>query len=165
MSSPQSLDETSTFRLRRRTPGSFILVPCPQEGRSIRCQGHLEADTAFILSVCPQVVRVQEQPFRIWYAWVPTETGYRIRLLPEPPLARRQPGDAVHISYIVPDFLVAMADGQQYLLEVKPSHRLDRPGVQRKLAVARLFAVRRAWTFSLLTETELRGAAYWPICA
>ncbi len=28
----------STFHLRRRTPGSFLLVPCPRQGRSIRCQ-------------------------------------------------------------------------------------------------------------------------------
>jgi hypothetical protein len=35
--------EQSTFRLRRRTPGSFLLVPCPKQGRSIRCQGQLEA--------------------------------------------------------------------------------------------------------------------------
>ena len=43
----------STFRLRRRTPGSFLLVPCPRQGRSIRCQGQLEAAATVILVACP----------------------------------------------------------------------------------------------------------------
>ena len=47
--------DLSTFRLRRRTPGSFLLVPCPKQGRSIRCQGQLEAAAAVILVACPQV--------------------------------------------------------------------------------------------------------------
>ena len=47
----------STFRLRRRTPGSFVLVPFPKGGRSIRCQGQLEAAAAVILANCPISVR------------------------------------------------------------------------------------------------------------
>jgi hypothetical protein len=43
----------STFHLRRRTPGSFLLVPFPQMGRSIRCQGQLEAAAVQILALCP----------------------------------------------------------------------------------------------------------------
>ena len=43
--------EQSTFGLRRRTPGSFLLVPCPKQGRSIRCQGQLEAAAATIFMV------------------------------------------------------------------------------------------------------------------
>jgi hypothetical protein len=156
MSSPQSPAELSTFRLRRRTPGSFILVPCPQEGRSIRCQGHLEADAALILSACPCVARIQEQPLAIWYAWQATPQGFRIRLLSRPPERKPRSDDPVCVSYIVPDFLVSMVDGRQYLVEVKPSRRLDRPRVQRKLAVAQLFAQRQGWVFNLLTERELR---------
>ena len=59
----------STFRLRRRTPGTFVLVPAPRLGRSIRCQGQLEAATAQILAACPKVRNIQEQPLAIWYAW------------------------------------------------------------------------------------------------
>ena len=45
--------QISTFKLRRRTPGTYVLVPYPKQGRSIRCQGQLEAATAQILAACP----------------------------------------------------------------------------------------------------------------
>ena len=61
--------DISTFRLRRRTPGSFLLVPCPKQGRSIRCQGQLEGAAAVTLVACPQVLHIQEQPLAIWYTW------------------------------------------------------------------------------------------------
>ena len=56
MPDTQQPAKQSTFRLRRRTPGSFLLVPCPKQGRSIRCQGQLEAAAATILVSCPAVV-------------------------------------------------------------------------------------------------------------
>jgi len=59
------------------------------------------------------------------------------------------------MSYIVPDFLVEMADGRKRLVEVKPSRRLDRPIVQRKLAVGRLFAAQEGWIFHVVTEKGL----------
>lgn len=71
----------STFRLRRRTPGSFVLVPFPKGGRSIRCQGQLEAAAAVILANCPLAETIQEQPLQIWYAWRETESVLEIRLL------------------------------------------------------------------------------------
>ena len=40
-------------------------------------------------------------------------------------------------------------------MEVKPSSRIARPIVQRKLAVGRAFAVQEGWTFHLVTEKEL----------
>ena len=46
----------STFHLRRRTPGSFLLVPCPRQGR----QGQLEGAAATILVACPAVAHIQE---------------------------------------------------------------------------------------------------------
>lgn len=156
MSTPSSPPELSTFRLRRRTPGSFILVPCMQEGRSVRCQGHLEADTALALSFCPLVARLQEQPLRIWYAWRPTLGGCQVHLLAEPPSRTVRKNKSFRITYILPDFLVTMADRSQQLLEVKPSRKLDHPVVQRKLAVARIFAERQGWTFHVLTEREIR---------
>jgi hypothetical protein len=68
MSTARPRHGLSTFKLRRRTPGPFILVPCPREGRSIRCQGHLEADVALVLAACPRVIRLREQPEKVWYA-------------------------------------------------------------------------------------------------
>ncbi len=117
----------STFRLRRRTPGSFLLVPCPKQGRSIRCRGQLEAAAAAILIACPRVAHIQEQPLTIWYAWRGREGPVEIQLL----------------------------DGRKRLVEVKPSSRIARLIVQRKLAVGRAFAVQEGWTFHLVTEKEL----------
>jgi hypothetical protein len=60
-------------------------------------------------------------------------------------------------SYIVPDFLVEMTDHRKRLVEIKPSDRLTRPKVRRKLAVARQFATKNDWTFHVVTEKELMG--------
>ena len=144
----------STFRLRRRTPGSFVLVPFPKGGRSIRCQGQLEAATAVIMANCPLVAAIHEQPFQIWYAWRETESRVEIRLLDQQIAAR--PSAPWRCSYIVPDFLVTMTDGQRHLVEVKPSSKLVRPDVQRKLSVARRYAEQQGWTFHVVTEVELR---------
>lgn len=145
----------STFRLRRRTPGSFLLVPCLKQGRSIRCQGQIEAAAAVILAACPRVVHIQEQPLSIWYVWRGREGPVEIQLLDGPPASPRRRQKDAGTSYIVPDFLVEMADGAKRLVEVKPSGRLDRPIVRRKLAVARLFAAQEGWTFHLVTEKGL----------
>jgi hypothetical protein len=51
-----------------------------------------------------------------------------------------------------------MADGRKRLVEVKPSRRLARPIVQRKLAVGRAFAAQEGWTFHVVTEKELFNA-------
>ncbi len=145
----------STSHLRRRTPGSFLLVPCPRQGRSIRCQGQLEGAAAVILAACPRVVHIQEQPLTIWYTWRGTEGPGEIQLLEGPPTSPRKREKGAGTSYIVPDFLVEMADGRKRLVEVKPSHRLARPIVQRKLAVGRAFAAQEGWTFHVVTEKEL----------
>ena len=144
----------STFRLRRRTPGSFVLVPFPKGGRSIRCQGQLEAATALILANCPLVERIHEQPLQIRYAWRETESGLEIRLLDQQTAAR--PSAPWRCSYIVPDFLVRMASGATRLIEIKPFDKLHKPDVQRKLSVARRFAEQNGWCFHVLTERELR---------
>jgi hypothetical protein len=155
MTDANPLSNLSTFRLRRRTPGSFVLVPCPKQGRSIRCQGQLEAATAVILIASPQVAHIQEQPLAIWYAWRAAAGAVEIQLLGGPPATPRKREKDAGLSYIVPDFLVEMTDGRRRLVEVKPSTRLDRPIVQRKLAVGRAFAASQGWTFHLVTERGL----------
>jgi len=155
MTEPNRTGHLSTFRLRRRTPGSFLLVPCPKQGRSIRCQGQLEGAAAVILAACPQVAHIQEQPLTIWYAWQDTEGVVDIRLLDGPPATPRRREKNAGTSYIVPDFLVEMADGQKRLVEVKASRRMARPIVQRKLAVGRARAAQEGWTFHLVTEKQL----------
>jgi len=145
----------STFRLRRRTPGSFLLVPCPRQGRSIRCQGQLEAAAAVILVACPRVAHVQEQPLSIWYVWRDKDASAQIQLLNGPPATPCRRTKDAGTSYIVPDFLVEMVDGRKHLVEVKPSGRMARPIVQRKLAVGRAFAAQEGWTFHLVTERRL----------
>ena len=145
----------STFRLRRRTPGSFLLVPCPKQGRSIRCQGQLEAAAATILVSCPAVAHVQEQPMSIWYQWRHDGNDLRVELLENHDGLRARNEKDRGCTYVVPDFLVDMHDGKVRLLEIKPSDRLDRPALPRKLAAMQLFAERQGWTFHLLTEKEL----------
>ncbi len=147
--------DISTFHLRRRTPGSFLLVPCPRQNRSIRCQGQLEAATAVILVGCPQVQTIQEQPLAIWYTWQESEAQITIKLLDGPPATHPKRHASPQCSYVVPDFLVDMKGGHRRLVEVKPSERLTRPKVQRKLAVARQFAIQSGWTFHVVTEKQL----------
>ena len=71
---------------------------------------------------------------------------------PPPPIRKK----SSQCSYIVPDFLVTMANGRKHLIEVKPSSKLCRPDVQRKLSVARRYTEQRGWTFHVVTEVELR---------
>ena len=144
----------STFRLRRRTAGSFVLVPFPKGGRSIRCQGQLEAAAAVILANCPTVTSIQEQPLKIQYAWRETSSGPVIQLLAQHNPAR--PPAPWRCSYIVPDFLVQSSDGTTRLIEVKPADKLQKPDVQRKLTVAQRFANQNGWHFLIVTERELR---------
>ena len=145
----------STFHLRRRTPGSFLLVPCPRQGRSIRCQGQLEGAAATILVACPAVAHIQEQPLTIWYQWREQGNSLHIQLLPASPDVRPRKEANAGCSYIVPDFLVEMASGRKRLVEVKPSDRLAKPLAQRKLSVARQYAATEGWAFHLVTEKEL----------
>ena len=144
----------STFRLRRRTPGSFVLVPFPKGGRSIRCQGQLEAAAAVILANCPLVTAIHEQPLKIHYSWSRNAGSSEICLLEGSPTPAQRKG--CQCSHIVPDFLVTMTNGRKRLIEVKPSSKLVRPDVQRKLHVARTFAEQQGWTFHVVTEVELR---------
>ena len=151
MTHPAEGESLSTFRLRKRTPGTFVLVPFPKQGRSIRCQGQLEAATAQILAGCPLVREIHEQPLAIWYSWC-EKTG-AITVLDGPPMKAFR--KANRCSYIVPDFLVTMQSGAKHLIEVKPSAKLGRPLVERKMSVARLYAKCHGWTFRIVTEREL----------
>jgi hypothetical protein len=155
MSEAYQETNVSTFRLRRRTPGSFLLVPCPKQDRAIRCQGQLEGAAATILAACPQVARIREQPCSVWYSWDTDKQGLQIDLLDRIPKRRPKNTELSGTSHIVPDFLVEMTDGGERLVEVKPSQRLDRPVVQRKLAVAQRLACEKGWTFHVVTEKEL----------
>lgn len=145
----------STFRLRRRTPGSFVMVPCPKIGRSLRCQGQLERALAIVLAGCPVARQIQEQPMKIWYGWNESRQGTQIRLLEQEPKTRRDRTTGERYSYVVPDFLVSMLDGTYLLIEVKPSRKLATEVVQRKLAVAATLAANREWSFHVVTEREL----------
>ena len=151
MNEPQSPTDLSTFRFRKRTPGTFVLVPFPKQGRSIRCQGQLEAAAARILAACPLVETIEEQPLTIQYSW--SEESDEITLLDGPPTKEFRKNH--RCSYVVPDFLVSYSGDRKRLVEVKPSHKLYRPLTQRKLQVAWLFADSQGWTYHVVTEREL----------
>lgn len=146
----------STFRFRRRTPGSFFLVPSPKQSRAIRCQGQLEGMAATILVACPAVAHIQEQPLTIWYQWRDQGNTLQIELLESEPAKRSRNQEDGGVSYIIPDFLVEMTDGRKRLVEIKPSSRLAKSITQRKLEVARQFAGTEGWTFHLVTEKDLQ---------
>jgi len=143
--------DLSTFRFRRRTPGTFVLVPFPKQGRSIRCQGQLEAAAARVLAACPLVEEIREQPLAIHYSW--SDVTEELTLLDGPPTKEFRKKN--RCSYVVADFLVSFACGRKRLVEIKPSHKLARPLTQRKLQVARLFALAQGWTYHVVTEREL----------
>jgi len=151
MVEPTSPTELSTFRFRKRTPGTFVLVPFPKQGRSIRCQGQLEAAAARILAACPLVEEIHEQPLAIHYSW--SDVTEELTLLDGPPTKEFRKKN--RCSYVVPDFLVSFTCGRKRLVEIKPSHKLSRPLTQRKLQVARLFALAQGWTYHVVTEREL----------
>ncbi len=148
-------DICSTFRLRRRTPGSFVMVPCPKIGRSLRCQGQLERALAVVLAGCPSVTDIEEQPMKVWYGWHDTRQGTTIRLLEQEPKTRHNRATGERFSYVVPDFLISPMNGRSRLIEVKPSGKLDQDVIQRKLAVSATFAASRRWSFHVITEQEL----------
>ncbi|NQV23004.1 MAG: TnsA endonuclease N-terminal domain-containing protein [Rhodopirellula sp.] len=121
-------------------------MPSDREGRCIRCQGQLEAAAARVLVASPGVNALQEQPLQVWYERVPNH--------PEIRLITRTSNECRDLSnrhatklrtYVVPDFLVRMQDGRLVLIEVKPSRKLDKPDIVRKLKVASLFAQSNGW--------------------
>jgi len=131
-----------------------VLVPFPRQGRSIRCQGQLEAATAQILVASPLVESIDEQPFKIWYSWT---SDTEVQLQDGPPI--KKPKTPEFYSYIVPDFLVRLRSGDYRLIEVKPARKLQRLDVSRKLLVAEQFAAKNAWTFHVVTEHALFAGA------
>ena len=157
MENPCSPDKLSTFRFRRRTPGTFVLVPCPLLGRSIRCQGQLEAAAAVVLAACPQVCDIREQPVQIWYALHDNAPEAEAELLPGRPSGTVR-GKA-RVSYVIPDFLVEMTTGEKRLIEIKPSRKLADAIVARKLSVSRTYALAQGWSFHAITERELFRSA------
>lgn len=55
-----------------------------------------------------------------------------------------------------PDFLIQRTDGQQILVEIKPSRKLDQDRVQKKLKAAALWCKAHGVTLVVLTEKELK---------
>jgi len=155
----ESLPAPSTYRLRRRTPGSFVLVSCPQIGRALKCQGQLEAATAVILAGCPEVQSVREQPVKIWYSWHENADELNVQILDAPQQIARGRNATRNVSYVVPDFQVGLTSGRTYLVEIKPSRRLEDPVVKRKLCASRTYADEQGWSFHVLTEEHLLGGS------
>ena len=148
-----SSNET-TFRMRRRTPGSFLLVPSSRDGRSVRCQGQLEGLAAQIFSVCPSICSITEQPIKIHYQWNPNNpaditlvdsaTTKRVRIRPD-----------LKSTTVTPDFLLDRFEGNSLLVEIKPSTRVGQPDVARKRRAAQLYAKVAGIQFLTLTEQDL----------
>lgn len=76
--------------------------------------------------------------------------------------------EAVSIPYVsnvrsgrlrryLPDFVVEFTDGRRALVEVKPSKRLNRPVVKKKLEAAREWCRAHGASLEVITEVELRG--------
>lgn len=91
----------------------------------------------------------------IWYQWRDHGNDLRVELLENHDGLRARNEKDRGCTYVVPDFLVDMLDGKVRLLEIKPTDRLDRPALPRKLAAMQLHAEHQGWTFHLLTEKDL----------
>ncbi len=155
MTGDSSNQEESTFRFRRRTPGSFLIVPSSRDGRSVRCQGQLEARAAMVLTACPLVRRLTEQPLKIWYQYDPAmETG-SVQLIASPIAGAKRQQGSLKVTYTIPDFLVELCDGNRFLIEVKPRRRLSRPRVQRHAEAAQIYCQHNGLTWRILTDDDL----------
>ncbi len=56
-----------------------------------------------------------------------------------------------------PDFIVDYVDGHREVIEVKPSRKVGRPTVQKKLKAGEGWCRAHGATFKVITEKELKG--------
>ncbi len=57
----------------------------------------------------------------------------------------------------LPDFLVNMADGSRWLVEVKPSKKLQQAVVKKKMLAGQRWCEEHGATYKFITECELKG--------
>lgn len=149
--SPHS-EVASTYSFRRRTPGTFLLVPTRHQNRSIRCQGRLEAIAVMTMAVSPAISEITEQPCRVWYEFSRLDSeDVQLSAEKSPKANRRWP----RTTYTVPDLLIQRCRGDLVLVEIKPSRKLRKIDTRRKLSAARDYCEERGWRFVVLTEKQL----------
>jgi hypothetical protein len=101
--------------------------------RMIQCESVLEADAVLLFDWSPDVVKFVEQPCHE-YPHV----------------------DDMPVRY-TPDFQLVLINGSSCFIEVKPSSKLRKPSLRRRLnAIAEHF-LRSSCDFRILTEIEIRN--------
>ena len=59
--------------------------------------------------------------------------------------------------FYIPDFLIVFIDGTKWLVEIKPSRRLNNVIVQKKLIAAGLWCSSNGVSLTVITERELKA--------
>jgi hypothetical protein len=108
-----------------------------------------------VLTACPLVKRLTEQPLKIWYHFDKSKPTNSVQLIDPPIPEPKRSGGQPSVTYTIPDFLVEMCDGDHLLIEVKPRRRVLHPRVQRHSEAARMYCGQQGWTWRLLTDHDL----------
>jgi hypothetical protein len=112
--------------------GYRIEFPSMAEGRMMQAESFLELDLFYLLEVDPSVKSRREQGLRITY----TNNGEE--------------------HWHVPDLVVENQTGR-FIVEVKPSDKLDDPDVKRNAQAGKAFSVQNGYNgYLLMTELEIR---------
>lgn len=107
--------------------------PSRKLGRMVAFESLIERDVIQLLEFSPGVINFQEQPTQLFY------------------------GDDDRLSEYFPDFAAHLSSGQVIHIEVKPSKKLRKPEISRKLAaIATHYESHRDERFLVITEIEAR---------
>lgn len=150
---PVNPSRRPTNRGMRKVIGKY---PSAKAGRMVISEGSLERDYLKTLEFDERVVKILEQPVQIRYRyWEHGEILLESDAAPSQEERVVPPGGKR--THYTPDFFVELRAGVPLLVEVKSSHLLTDPKVQRKIAAGRLYARQQGWEFRVVTEAIREG--------
>lgn len=106
--------------------------PSRKNGRMVQHEGLLELDAIYLFESSPEIIRYREQPRTIRYP------------------------DGNKLRRYTPDFEIYLVSGEVVLIEVKPSSKLLKPDIIRKLMAVKAHLARSGERFVVLTEESIR---------
>lgn len=57
----------------------------------------------------------------------------------------------------IPDFVIEHKSDGKIIVEIKPSNKLEKPSVAKKLVAGRRWCMEHGWPYRVLTEIDLKG--------
>lgn len=108
--------------------------PSRKNGRMVHHEGLLELDAIYLFETSPLVIKYREQPLKINFP------------------------DGGKLRRYTPDFEVFLKNGEQILIEVKPTRSLENEAVAHKLECVSEYLKRSGQNFLILTEMLLRDS-------